>query len=448
MLNQLISNFGFNYDNRQGIFYSKIDAWQRNVGYFTLYDYAAPLALMNIHCEPIRFDYAGKKWKIELWKGQYGVCTGAEIGVYTGRFPLNIPTVDHHLTQLIDGDTQVAAERDWLKMGIILKKVNGQEIFRRTSDDPNTSEVEKKHWWVTGFKPGITSLPSELICEIQIIFKDVEMLDAFEIGLKKVGYKKDEYTRFDDLFGIKVIFATPYTEQPNLGRAIGLSVEEIVSYMISVYDDIANTYTITQVYDFLRGHYILSWNDIVQILYSLNFIIEDIYNFILGLLNMADREIAKLLAIAGFTAAQIGYFFKNTLNYTANLLAEFLHYAGFSIEKTGDFINSAYEYTKERIASTLKYAGYGISEIGIYLARGLSSGAETVARILRSLGYSINEVGNFLKNDLNKTANEIVLILNSAGYTLSQIVNYIKTFFNKTLEQAFMLVTQVLNQIF
>ena len=48
------------------------------------YGYDAAALAMNaiIDCEPIFFDYAGKTWLIELWKGQYGLETGCEIGVY------------------------------------------------------------------------------------------------------------------------------------------------------------------------------------------------------------------------------------------------------------------------------------------------------------------------------------------------------------------------------
>ena len=31
---------------------------------------------------PIYFDYRGRTWLIELWKGQYGINTGAELGIY------------------------------------------------------------------------------------------------------------------------------------------------------------------------------------------------------------------------------------------------------------------------------------------------------------------------------------------------------------------------------
>ena len=27
---------------------------------------------------PVYFDYAGKTWLIQIWKGQYGICTGCE----------------------------------------------------------------------------------------------------------------------------------------------------------------------------------------------------------------------------------------------------------------------------------------------------------------------------------------------------------------------------------
>ena len=55
---------------------------QRYFGYAYAYDAAALAMNAIIDCEPIFFDYAGKTWMIELWKGQYGLETGCEIGVY------------------------------------------------------------------------------------------------------------------------------------------------------------------------------------------------------------------------------------------------------------------------------------------------------------------------------------------------------------------------------
>ena len=82
-LAQAVYTAGFLYDPDQDIIYSRMDAPQRNFGYAYGYD-AATLGMNAIlDCEPIFFDYDGKHWMIELWKGQYGMESGCEIGVYT-----------------------------------------------------------------------------------------------------------------------------------------------------------------------------------------------------------------------------------------------------------------------------------------------------------------------------------------------------------------------------
>lgn len=73
---------GFNYDPGQDIIYSRMDAIQKKLGYCWKYDEGAAVISMIIDCEPICFTYGGAKWMIELWKGQYGIETGAEVGVY------------------------------------------------------------------------------------------------------------------------------------------------------------------------------------------------------------------------------------------------------------------------------------------------------------------------------------------------------------------------------
>ena len=40
---------------------------------------------MIMDCEPVEFSYGGKRWLIELWKGQYGITTGGEIGIYNTK---------------------------------------------------------------------------------------------------------------------------------------------------------------------------------------------------------------------------------------------------------------------------------------------------------------------------------------------------------------------------
>jgi len=45
-----------------------------------LYDEAAAPLGMIVDCEPIHFEYKGKRWLIQFWKGQYDLPTGAEVG--------------------------------------------------------------------------------------------------------------------------------------------------------------------------------------------------------------------------------------------------------------------------------------------------------------------------------------------------------------------------------
>ena len=85
---------GYGYDSVQDIFYSNTNAWQRNIGYSRLYDEGSAPFGMILDCEPIYFRYGGKIWLIELWKGQYDLNTGCEVGVYTREESnINIPEI-------------------------------------------------------------------------------------------------------------------------------------------------------------------------------------------------------------------------------------------------------------------------------------------------------------------------------------------------------------------
>ena len=83
---------GFWYDPQQDIIFSRMDALQRKFGYAYGYDDSIFLINAVIDCEPIFFSFAGKTWMIELWKGQYGVMTGCEIGVYN-RAPISLASL-------------------------------------------------------------------------------------------------------------------------------------------------------------------------------------------------------------------------------------------------------------------------------------------------------------------------------------------------------------------
>lgn len=196
-LYKTIAAAGYSYDSKQDIFYSNMFAWQRKMGYCSLYDEAcAPLGMI-IDCEPICFSYEGKRWLIEFWKGQYDMCTGCEIGIYITEKP------DLNIIGVFKGPFYYSArEGDQLEMSFCLKK-NGSILFTR----------EDTHWWLTGFKLGEFSEPSELTMDIKIVLKDEIMRNAFVQGLKNAGYSEDQLIINENV--VEFIFNKPHTPQPS-----------------------------------------------------------------------------------------------------------------------------------------------------------------------------------------------------------------------------------------
>lgn len=194
-LDSLLADAGYSYDPKQDIFYSILDPWQRSVGYCRLYDEAAAPLSMIMDCEPIYFEYRDEKWLIEFWKGQYGMVTGGEIGVYSEGIDFNI------LNFWKDTLYKCASNDDLLQMSYTLKK-NGQLLFTR----------EAKHWWLTGFILGEFSEPSELTMNIKITLKDEVMLEAFLNGLRNAGYSDGQFIVAKNT--VSLTFDTPHSPQP------------------------------------------------------------------------------------------------------------------------------------------------------------------------------------------------------------------------------------------
>ncbi len=187
---------GYEYDAEQDIFVCNMNPWQRNMGYSRLYDEAMAPFGMIVDCEPIYFEYNNKIWLVELWKGQYDLNTGCEIGVYTVDKPLlNIPEVYKYMFY------NCASDEERLTMSFTLKK-NGKILFSR----------DEKHWWLAGFKLGEYSEPSELTMNVNITFKNNVMRDAFISGLIDAGYSGNEYVVNGNTLGLT--FDKPHTPQP------------------------------------------------------------------------------------------------------------------------------------------------------------------------------------------------------------------------------------------
>ena len=220
-----INQSGFEYDNEQDIFYSIIDAWQYDYGYCRVYDeFAAPLSMI-FDCEPIYFNYNNKRWLIEFWKGQYGICTGFEVGVYATE-----KTIYNEIMDNEDIFYEKISPEEFLDISIVAKK-NGEVIFAR----------EDKHWWLTGFILGEFSEPYDLSADINITLINEEMRNAFIQGLNYAGYDSEEIKIKEN--SVEIFFDKPKTEQPYSNiKALNYMMQRKNKYLCNVYNNITKRY--------------------------------------------------------------------------------------------------------------------------------------------------------------------------------------------------------------
>lgn len=183
-LNELINPFGYYYNCNQDIFSTTINAWQRDFGYTEFYNKNAHRLSIIFDSQPIYFNYNEKTWLIEFWKGQYGINTGCEVGIYYN-------------------DSLVPES---LRNYALFKSVSNEDMLPITisfsTKDYTIARLRQKHWWLTIFDLGKYTEPSELSMNIGITFPSREMMNSFINGLLDEGYKKE------DIFirGTKVYF--------------------------------------------------------------------------------------------------------------------------------------------------------------------------------------------------------------------------------------------------
>lgn len=173
LLDELIEPFGYSYVLSQDIFTSRIDAWQREFGYCALFDKAASRFNMVFDCLPVYFPYQNRTWMIEFWKGQYGINTGCEIGVYYADRILAEEELEETLFQC-------AEDEDMLKMSLTLFKGN-----------ESIAALCERHWWLTAFSMGNFSNPGSLTLQACIVFPTCEMAASFANGLIRAGYRPE-----------------------------------------------------------------------------------------------------------------------------------------------------------------------------------------------------------------------------------------------------------------
>ena len=221
---------GFLYDPDQDIIYSRMDALQRRFGYAYGYDAAALGMSSVLDCEPIFFDYDGKHWMVELWKGQYGLESGCEIGVYTRPIGSTSPSyalLDATVGRRPGDDIpshnlfyDCAADPDMLELSATLYR-DGEEIFTRGPEP---------HWWLTGFKWGVLSDPNELSVDVSITLTDDDMCEAFKAGIAGRPYTNLQFDGAKVSFTFDRPFAIPQPPRPApVLTAVDKANETIVS---------------------------------------------------------------------------------------------------------------------------------------------------------------------------------------------------------------------------
>ena len=182
---KILVTAGFDYDPVQDVYFTQLDSWQRNFGFNSVYDTAAPMVGMLYSTAKIYFTYDDKDWMMEIWKGQYGITAGAEIGFYNKP----IDRVMKHFDCVTD--------EEMLEMSFDFYNMD-ELVFTRGPE---------KHWWLTGFKFLHVGIPTFIKLDMTIKFPNRKMANAFEKGLKEEQKKQItdpiKYTRSGDTFNIE-----------------------------------------------------------------------------------------------------------------------------------------------------------------------------------------------------------------------------------------------------
>ena len=148
---------------------------------------------------PVYFDYQGRTWLIEFWKGQYGINTGAEIGLYYAD--KIIPAAE-----IKSAHFQAVSDKDMLYLKLRLEK-GGKAL----------AQLSKKTWWLTAFSMGVFSHPKDLYLSAALVFPNYEMLHCFLRGLSKTSLQRYHI----QVHGLQVqilFYKAPAKRQPLIHR--------------------------------------------------------------------------------------------------------------------------------------------------------------------------------------------------------------------------------------
>lgn len=156
---------GYNFNIYEMVVYTTVDCWMRNFGFCILYDILAnvnPISYSYV-TRRFKFEYDGLEWMIQIWKGNYFISNGGEVGIYS-REPGEYKTSFYNC----------ASEDQELMMSMQIL-LNDKVLVNRPL---------QRHWWISGFNIGtMRYLPSVLTLKSTIVMPDEEMLEAFTASI-------------------------------------------------------------------------------------------------------------------------------------------------------------------------------------------------------------------------------------------------------------------------
>ncbi len=177
----LLKAAGYVYDAEQDIYYTHMNPWQRHFGFGGEYDTAAGYLNMEYVTFKCDFTYGNKYWRIQCWKGQYALLSGAEMGVYTKDIN----------SDLSEDFYACANDDNLLEMGF--------DFYKTTKDYNDRNRLFYRpleyHWWQTGFKFGYCN-PTNCVAVMTLYAKDSAMADGIEKGLQNVKDKNGKLNPF------------------------------------------------------------------------------------------------------------------------------------------------------------------------------------------------------------------------------------------------------------
>jgi len=131
---------GFTLDPYQFTIINQKPTFQWLLGFNDLYDMFPWIVNVWADSFKCQFNYENKDWRIQFWKGGYGVffATGGEIGVYNKPQNQNL---EHYACPV--------SQDDWLYLNYSIYN-RGKLLFSRPS--PKLSGDKGPYWWATGYK--------------------------------------------------------------------------------------------------------------------------------------------------------------------------------------------------------------------------------------------------------------------------------------------------------